>query len=162
VSTDPFDTALFFCLADHEEAGFFTRPVDAIAHALDLIPEVGATENERYIREHGPFTLHGYVRTKVANPEHVVRRAVSDALERFIDDFQSDEEYGDPEGNHDCFSLELIERVRPKLEAAFAELVAGAEPWSCDKAGQRTFTVDEALAMLREHRSELFGEVPSG
>ena len=59
------------------------------------------------------------------------------------------EEYGDREGRDD--GLYEIEDLQTSIVSQIVRTFKGATPWRCRKVGERTYSVDEVLEMLKDY-----------
>ena len=145
-----YDNADFYDCRDSEE---YTHesPEEALEELIDiyLSPKCDV---EAEIRKLGPIKVSGYTRVTLAETWAV---GMSESLaEQVAENFS--EEHGDPNGDDDGLSKEVLAKAAQDFEPVVRELIAHATVWFCDDCGERTYSVEEILAMMREHRPGWF------
>jgi hypothetical protein len=98
----------------------------------------GGDESEEATRALGLVTVAAFQR--LALDPKLASRAAADLIERAGEAF--DEEHGDPDDSTDFSAF------TPKMEALLAEMFGSAKVWTCEKVGERTFSVEEIVAVM--------------
>jgi hypothetical protein len=149
-----FDTATYYDCVDSEEYSHET-PEDAVEAYLDgfMTPNCDA---EKTIRE----TLAGvgseHLTVKAYNRSEVPPKwvdAVACQLVACANDAWR-EEYGDPDG--DGFDAQATKYLGEEFARALQWVIAQEQVWACSKCGERRYTVEEVLALMRTHNPGWF------
>lgn len=100
----------------------------------------GGDTSEQATRAIGPVTVAAFRRT-LLDPL-LASRVADDLIERAGEAF--DEEHGDPDDSTDFSSF------KPKIEALLAEMFASEKVWTCERVGERTYSVEEIVAVVHQ------------
>lgn len=146
-----FETAKFYTCDPTEEGYESETPAEAIEAFLERWQEPGV-DTEAMIRERGPITVYAY------HPESVsvdwmdnVADSMFEKLEEEFNDF-----FGNPNGDHDAVREIDKTRLLGEVQGIVADYCTVAEVWSCEKVGERDYSADEVLVLMRSFRPDWF------
>lgn len=131
---------VFWSLMDPERLTL-ESPEEAIEEWLES-RYCPATEAE--IAAKCPLFAIGYSRMVIGDAEGYAE----DAVERLCESL--DEEYGDPDGDHDILSREVKKKLTEEITAAIKRAFEHAESWRCEPTERRRFDADEVIALKRK------------
>lgn len=147
-SVDTYDSADYYSCIDSEEYSH-ESPEEALEYFLDGQLDPGC-DTEAVIRACGPVKVTGFKREAV-EPDWTSR--LSERLVDQVNEAWSDE-YGNPDGPglpHDAEAF-LATRFKEALDLIIAEQTV----WACDECGARTYSVEEIIELMKEHRPDWF------
>ena len=128
-------------------------PISALEDWIDSHFSREGEDAEAVIREMGDIAVEAY--SRVAIREADIDDAIDRAIE-VVDEHLQEQDYHDPDGDHQMFSVDVLTKHRPKFEAAVRALVADASVWHCDVTATVTLTPDETLEIMRVERPDWF------
>ena len=143
-----FDSADLYSCDDSAET------MDAESPAQAMVERYEQTDHEGPVHfTNGGLTVYAYKRSEVSERE--IERWSESALEGFCESHTDEYE---PEGCDDWFSDADLTACRKAVAKAFRKLLASRPSYACDPCGEREYTQEEALAMMRECAPELFAD----
>lgn len=147
--TDPWDMADYYdCNCDRERLTL-ASPEEAIEQYLDGFMSPGC-DVLKVIAMNTPLEVTAFVR-KTVDPKDAQLWAARIADQ--VNEWWLDEEYGDPDGDMDGpGDLEFQNAVTAALEAAMKR----TEIWACETVGERLFSEEEVVALMRDHCPDWF------
>lgn len=143
-----YDDAEYYDCRDSEE---YTcdSPGEAIAEWLECFIEPGC-DVVKLIAARAPIKVSAYKRDTL--PENWYASQASSAVESVLESFH--DEFGNP--NDDDFPASRIKNAEEQTEAVLRMLLQDAVVWSCEKCGERTYSVAEVEALMRDWRPDWF------
>ena len=152
-NADNFENADFYDWQD-KETFTFTEPQEAIEDQIDMLT-VRAVGAEAEIRRLGDITIHAYRRMVVPTGPRGWSESIASHLVDAVQDYWTDDEYSNPDEGLDD---EVTKELQQGFTALLDKMLTKQEVWSCEKVAERTYTVDEVLAMMREDHPSWFKE----
>jgi len=144
-----FQQATYFTCDDDCEQLSCDTVEDAIEEHLDGWQCCGA-DTVALIRERGPVEVFGHSQKIIDEFDmNSWTLRLGEQLGEWVDD-----EFGDPEGDHNLDTEEFERELLPLVRKCIAKHTV----WQCESAGSRIYTVDEVMAMMKQHRPEWFEE----
>jgi len=135
---DKFENADYYAVGDWHERLSHSGWEEAI---LEHTEEWEVSELPR----HCPLTVFAYRRATIS--DNAEKGMVESLLERFCDDFQ--EGYGDPE-DETTPSNAVVEIFQVAVAAALKHMSV----WTCHPVAERTFELEEVLAIEKAWRGD--------
>lgn len=148
-SADPFDNAEYYDCLDSDTL-CHTSPEEAVEDWLDHWMEPGC--DVRKIIEAHECEITAYRREQVT--EKWIQSMAEVLLDRAAEDFQED--FGDPHGEHQVLSDEVLKDCQPAMVAVVQKLVADGNVWRCERVASRVLDEDEVETMMREYNPHWF------
>ncbi len=145
-----YDNAKFYDCRDAEHLSH-ESPAEAIEAEVDANGEPGC-DVAAVISNMGDITVTAYEPEAVTSIwiHHQCDRMVEQLAENFSEDF------GDIDGNGDYLSAADRAALATALEPVVREALSKARVWRCRIVGERTYSVEEVLAMMRKHNPDWF------
>lgn len=145
-----YENATYYDCFDSEDYTHET-PDEAIEYLLDaeMTPNCDA---EKVIRDQGSIEVKAYNRDKVT-PGWIDRLACR--LAELAEEEWSDE-YGSPDG--DGFKEGAIGHLVERFSDTLTEVIPQQQVWRCSECDSYTYSVEEVLALMRDHRPDWFEE----
>lgn len=155
---DPFESASFYSCKEDNETLSYESPEEAIMYYAESFLTPGC-DTEKVIRtEVGGVDCYAYSRKRVLDTwaRGMAERMLEDLTETFVDD------YSGPDGE-DNIDEENFEDLFERLASVAADFVAQQTVWQCEQVAERTYSVEEVIAMMRQECPEWFEteEAPS-
>ena len=135
----------------------FVDPISALEGCVENHLERGRPV-EDVIGEMGTIRVSAYRRKTIS--EELIRDLADTALDQVVEDLDENGEYGDPDGDHPLFSLDVLAQHRGAFESAVRDLCARAKIWQCEVFHTVELAPDETIELLRVERPEWF-EAPA-
>lgn len=140
--TDAFDSADFYDAGDADALGHETV-ADALEEVVQAWAEPGDTNRRALERYPGVLEVRAFKRDDP--PDDDERDSWAMALVEQLEELWDDSDYGNPDEPPDP-----VDGVQEAMRAVVDKWIEGQEVWSCSEVGRKTYTVDEAVAVLGE------------
>lgn len=153
--TAAFDNADYYDCGDPENLSHDTVE-EALEDYIDglegMSPECDVAA---LIEANSPITVSAYTR-KAVHPADAADWA-RDMAEN-LNEWWREEEYADPDGDGDGpGDTAFVKALIPLIEAAIARTTV----WACDNSGEREYSAEEVLALMRKRCPSWFEKTPT-
>jgi hypothetical protein len=141
----------FDCIGDpdelqHEDVeSVIEEMVDASSERDSAILDV--------IRGICPVTVDAY--SPAVDAAGWVKRTTEVLVDRVGDEWS---EYGDPNVGGYAGGIDAGSSLENRIKEALEDFIEEAHVWSCHKVGERVYSYDEVVAMMREYSPEWFDD----
>lgn len=152
LSPPTIDDAMFWDCSDPEQLTH-DNIEDAVEYYIDGFLSPGC-DVEKVLREDlGGLTVNGYTRAEVT--DKFLDSQAEHLAEVFWEQIHEDE-WGDPNGNHENITPEGRRLLKERLGQVLREVRPYIEPWACEVTTKVVMDEDELVAFCRELRPEWF------
>lgn len=128
---------------------------EAVLEYVESYSPDGAKALKEWIEDLDDIEVNGYSRTDFTGTNYAQNEAF-EASERFVQSIE--EEFGDPEGEMESFSPEVLTELRKDLEAAYAKALSKAITWRCEQTTVKKVPSEEVLQIVKEWNPEWLEE----
>lgn len=142
------DPIVFWTCDDAAERLSHDNLEEAVLEHIEGWSEKSGPEFETFLRAIAPLDVYGYARAVVDD-----RRLDAEAawlVERLVESFNEDEEWGDPDGNQGVLDDVGERLLKEKFAAALRDVRPHITPWSCEVKRIVVLQADELVALVRE------------
>lgn len=132
--------------------------LDAVEEYIDGFLSPGC-DTEAILRDQvSPLTIFGYTRCEVTDGH--LEQLADDLAERLAE-LVGEDEWGDPDGNHEVLSDENRKAIEARFAAVLREERHRIVPWACEVTQTVEVEGDELVAMVREISPSWFDVEPT-
>lgn len=139
--------------SDSVEQLQYDDPISALEYHLDGWLSPGC-DVETILRGLDDVEVYPWHRKTI--PEGEAEGLADRLLEHLQEILEEDEDYADPDGDHDIFSSATLGKHQPAFVVAVKSLIADASVWQCEPGKPVTLSPDEVLEIMRVERPDWF------